>query len=49
MKTRHTLIAAAMAALLGGLIVPALAETSGGPQTMPEHDMATGRCQTDAV
>ena len=43
MKTRHTLIAAAMAALLGGLIVPALAETSGGSQTTPGQDMGMGR------
>jgi hypothetical protein len=43
MKTRHTLIAAAMAALLGGLTVPVLAETSGGSQTMPGHDMGTAR------
>jgi hypothetical protein len=44
MKTRHTLIAAAaFATLLGGLMVPALAETSGGSQTMPGRDMGTGR------
>lgn len=46
MKTRHTLIGAAIAALLGGLIVPALAETSGGSQTMPRQgtgSMGNGR------
>jgi hypothetical protein len=42
MKTRPTLIAAALAALLGGLIVPALAETPRGSQTMPGQDMGMG-------
>jgi hypothetical protein len=43
MKTRRTLIAAALAALFGGLIVPALAETSGATPTMPGQDLGTGR------
>jgi hypothetical protein len=43
MKTRRTLIAAALAALLGGLVVPALAETSGGSSTVPGQDMGVGR------
>ena len=42
MKTRHTLIAAALAAILGGLVVPALAEAPGGSQMIPNRDMATG-------
>jgi hypothetical protein len=42
-STRHTLIAAALAAVLGALIVPALAEAPGGSQTMPAHAMGTGR------
>jgi hypothetical protein len=42
-STRHTLIAAALAAVLGALIVPALAEAPGGSQTMPGHAMGTGR------
>ena len=43
MSTRHTLIAAALAAVLGVLIVPALAEAPGGSQTMPGHAMGMGR------
>jgi hypothetical protein len=43
MRIRHTLIAAALAAVLGGLIVPALAEAPGGSQTMPDQDMGMGR------
>jgi hypothetical protein len=42
MKTRHTLIAAALAAVLGGLVVPALAEAPGGSQMMSNRDMGTG-------
>jgi hypothetical protein len=42
-STRHTLIAAALAAVLGALIVPALAEAPGGSQMMPGHGMGTGR------
>lgn len=42
MKTRYTLIAATLAATLGGLVVPALAEVSGGSQTMPGRDMSMG-------
>lgn len=36
MRIRHTMIAAALAAVLGALIVPALAQ---GPQTMPKQGM----------
>lgn len=43
MRIRHTLIAAALATVLGGLIVPALAEAPGGSQTMPDQDMGMGR------
>jgi hypothetical protein len=43
MSTRHTLIAPALAAVLGGLIVPALAEKPGGPQMMPGREMGMGR------
>lgn len=39
MKTRHTLIAAALVALLGGLIVPAFADAPGGSPTMPDQGM----------
>ena len=42
MKTRHTLIAAAVAAVLGGLVVPARAEPPGGSQMMPNRDMGMG-------
>ncbi len=42
MKTRHTLIAAALTIVLGALIVPALAEAPGGPQTTPDQGMGTG-------
>lgn len=41
MSIQHTLIAAALAAILGGLIVPALAEAPGGSQMMPNRDMGT--------
>jgi hypothetical protein len=43
MRIRHTLIATALAAGLGGLIVPALAEAPGGSQTTPDQGMGTGR------
>ena len=43
MSIRHTLIGAALAAVLGGLLVPALAETPGGSQTMPGRAMGMGR------
>ena len=39
MKTRHTLIAAALVALLGGLIAPALAEAPSGSPAMPDQGM----------
>jgi hypothetical protein len=39
MKTRHSLIAAALAAVLGALIVPALAQ---GTQTMPKQGTGEG-------
>jgi hypothetical protein len=39
MTIRHTLIAAVLVAVLGGLIVPALAETLGGTETMPGQGM----------
>jgi len=42
-STRHTLIAAALAVVLGALIVPALADAPGGSQTMPGHAMGMGR------
>jgi hypothetical protein len=42
MKTRHSLIAAALAAVLGALIVPALAQGPGSPQTTPDRSMGTG-------
>jgi hypothetical protein len=42
MRIRHTVIAAALAAVLGGLIVPALAEMPGGSQMMPGQEMGTG-------
>ena len=41
MKTRHSLIAAALAAVLGALIVPALAQAPGGPRKMPDRSMGT--------
>lgn len=37
MSIRHTLIAAALAGVLGGLIVPALAAVPGGWRTMPDQ------------
>src|ERR1700759_2500988 len=39
MKTRQTLIAAPLVALLGGLVVPALAEAPGGSPAMPGQGM----------
>jgi hypothetical protein len=39
MRIRHTLIAAALAAILGGLVVPALAEAPGGSPSMPGMGM----------
>ena len=42
MSTRHTLIAAALAAVLGALMVPALAEAPGESQTVPGHAMGMG-------
>lgn len=42
MRIRHTVIAAALAAVLGGLIVPALAEMPGGSQAMPGRDIGMG-------
>ena len=39
MRMRHTLIAAALAASLGGVVVPALA----GPPTMPGQNMDMNR------
>jgi hypothetical protein len=42
MRIRHTVIAAALAAVLGGLIVPALAEMPAGSQMMQVQDMGTG-------
>jgi hypothetical protein len=44
-STRHTLIAAALAAVLGALMVPALAEAPGESQTMPGHAMGMGRME----
>jgi hypothetical protein len=41
-STRHTLIAAALAAVLGALMVPALAEAPGEWQTMPDDAMGMG-------
>jgi hypothetical protein len=41
MKTRHSLIAAALAAVIGALIVPALAQGPGGPKKMPDRSMGT--------
>jgi hypothetical protein len=40
---RHTLIAGALAAVLGGVIVPALAEAPGDARTMPDRDMGMSR------
>ena len=42
MKTRHTLIAAVLAVILGGLAVPTLAEAPGGSQMMPNQDKGMG-------
>ena len=42
MRIRHTVIAAALAAVLGGLIVPALAEVPGGSQAMPGRVIGMG-------
>ena len=42
MKTRHSLIAAALAAVLGALIVPALAQGPVRAQTTPDRSMGTG-------
>lgn len=42
MRIRHTLIAAALAAVLGGLVVPALAEAPGGSPAMPDQGMGMG-------
>ena len=43
MSIRHTLIGATLAAVLGGLLVPALAEAPGGSQTMPGKARGMGR------
>jgi hypothetical protein len=42
MRVRHTLIAAALTAVLGGVIVPALAEAPDEARTMPDRDMGMG-------
>ena len=42
MRIRHTVLAAALAAVLGGLIVPALAGMPGGSEAMPRQDKAAG-------
>lgn len=43
MRMRHALIAAALAAAVGGMVVPALGEAPGGPQTMPDQNMGMSR------
>jgi hypothetical protein len=43
MKIRHMLIAAALAGVLAGLTLPALAEAPGGSRMMPSQDMGMGR------
>jgi hypothetical protein len=42
MRIRHTLIAAALTAVLGGVIVPALAAAPDEARTMPDRDMRMG-------
>ncbi len=43
MTIQHPLAAAALAAVLGGLILPALAQAPGGMDGMPDRGMGTGR------
>jgi hypothetical protein len=43
MRIRLLLIAVALTAVLGGVIVPALAEAPGEARTMPDRDVGMGR------
>jgi hypothetical protein len=43
MRTRHTLIASALAAIFRGVVMPALAEARGGTEAMPDENMGVSR------
>lgn len=45
MSIQHSLVVAALAAVLGGLIVPALAQAPGATDGMPDRGMGTGRME----
>ncbi len=49
MRMRHGLIAAALAAAVGGVVVPALAEAHGGAQTMPDQNTGMGRTNHETL